>query len=155
MAFIVDRYFSKRDREYIVNEALVFNADKSAGLSRRPDPSEFPAGETRGNESSTRLVSMRQGAGVSSSAIAGGEPFESPMRKITEGMCMAFSRSAQETITRIGKRRVSLDFPDTSSCRGCFSICLVSEMMTRRFGLGFLSPADASNVNLGQRVVGQ
>ena len=66
----------------------------------------------------------------------GGEPFESPMRTISEDMCMAFSGPARN-YHNDRQKAVELGFPEIV-VQGMLSVCLVAEMMTRRFGLGFL-----------------
>ena len=58
------------------------------------------------------------------------------MRKITEDMCMAFSGPALNYHNN-KQKAVELGFPEIV-VQGMLSVCLVAEMMTRRFGLGFL-----------------
>ena len=58
------------------------------------------------------------------------------MRKITEDMCMAFSGPARN-YHNDKQMAVDLGFPEIV-VQGMLSVCLVAEMMTRRFGIGFL-----------------
>ena len=46
-------------------------------------------------------------------------------------------RARCATTTTTGRRRVELGFPEIV-VQGMLSVCLVAEMMTKRFGLGFL-----------------
>ena len=65
----------------------------------------------------------------------GGEAFEAPTRKITEAMCFAFSGPARNYHNDRAEA-IKLGFPEIV-VQGMLSVCLVSEMMTRRFGLGW------------------
>jgi acyl dehydratase len=130
---IVERYL-KRDREYVVCEVIVTN---SAGLivSRsRTHQSFVPESvQTEGfavdksREKDPRR-SFKIGEG-------GGEVFETPARTITEPMCYAFSGPARNYHNDRAKA-IELGFPEIV-VQGMLSVCLVSEMMTRRFGLGW------------------
>jgi acyl dehydratase len=132
---IVDRYI-KRDREYVVNEVVVSNASgRIASRSRThqsfllPDQTKqgFVVDRTR-EKDSKRSFKIGERAG---------EPFDSPMRTISEDMCMAFSGPAHNYHNDRAKA-VELGFPEIV-VQGMMSVCFVAEMMTRRFGLGFLN----------------
>ena len=132
---IIDRYL-KRDREYVVNEAIVLNSSGRLVSRSRTHQSFLVEAErkTAGfvvDRSRERDATRSFGVGE-----RGGEPIEAPMRKITEAMCMAFSGPAL-TYHNNREAAVALGFPDIV-VQGMLSICLVAEMMTRRFGLGFL-----------------
>ena len=66
---------------------------------------------------------------------SGGEAFETPARTLTEAMCYAFSGPARNYHNDRAKA-IELGFPEIV-VQGMLSVCLVSEMMTRRFGLGW------------------
>src|SRR5260370_21176062 len=59
------------------------------------------------------------------------------MRTISEDMCMAFSGPARN-YHNDKQKAVELGFPEIV-VQGMMSVCFVAEMMTRRFGLGFLN----------------
>lgn len=130
---IIDRY-QKRDREYVVNEVIVTNAAGSVASRSRTHQSFLLPEQTSGgfvvdrNREKDAKRSFKVGE-------RGGEPIEAPMRLISEEMCMAFSGPARNYHTDRAKA-VELGFPDIV-VQGMLSVCLVSEMMTRRFGLGF------------------
>ena len=58
------------------------------------------------------------------------------MRTISQAMCMAFSGPGVNYHTDADAAR-KLGFPDIV-VQGMWSVCLIAEMMTQRFGLGFL-----------------
>ena len=134
---IIDRYL-KRDREYLVNEVVVGNAATGQIVSRSRTHQSFlianpPRAEgfvvDRAREKDSKR-SFHVGA-------RGGEPIEAPMRQVTEAMCMAFSGPARNYHTDRSKA-IELGFPEIV-VQGMLSVCMVAEMMTRRFGLGFLA----------------
>ncbi len=130
---IVERYL-KRDREYVVCEVIVTN---SAGLivSRsRTHQSFVPESiQTEGFAvDKSREKDPRRAFKIGDS---GGEAFAAPTRTITEPMCYAFSGPARNYHNDRAKA-IELGFPEIV-VQGMLSVCLVSEMMTRRFGLGW------------------
>jgi acyl dehydratase len=133
-AVIVDRY-SKRDREYVVNEVMVTNAaGQIVSIGRTHQSFLLPEQTTKGfvvdrsrEKDSKRSFKIGE---------RGGEPIESPMRRITEEMCMAFSGPARN-YHNDKQKAVELGFPEIV-VQGMLSVCMVGEMMTQRFGLGFL-----------------
>jgi acyl dehydratase len=130
---IVDR-FVKRDREYVVNEVVVTNASGQI-TSRSRTHQSFLIPET-GKQGfvvdKTREKDAKRAFGVGE---RGGEPIESAMRTIDEDMCMAFSGPAINYHNN-KQKAVELGFPEIV-VQGMLSVCIVAEMMTRRFGLGF------------------
>ncbi len=58
------------------------------------------------------------------------------MRKISEEMCIAFS-GPRRNYHNDRAEALKLGFPEIV-VQGMLSVCMVSEMMTRRFGLGWL-----------------
>ena len=131
---IVDRYV-KRDREYVVNEVIVGNASGQIVSRSRTHQSFLLSKQTKQGFVVDRA---REKDSSRSFKIAerGGEPIDSPMRTITEDMCMAFSGPARN-YHNDKQRAVELGFPEIV-VQGMLSVCMVAEMMTRRFGLGFL-----------------
>ena len=133
-AVIVDRYL-KRDREYVVNEVIVTNAaGQIVSLSRTHQSFLLPEQTTKGfvvdrarEKDSKRSFKIGERTG---------ESIESPMRRITEEMCMAFSGPARN-YHNDKQKAVELGFPEIV-VQGMLSVCMVAEMMTQRFGLGFL-----------------
>ncbi len=131
---IIDRYI-KRDREYVVNEVLVGNASGQIVSRSRthqsfllPDQTKQGFVVDRAREKDSRR-SFKIGE-------RSGEPIDSPMRTITDDMCMAFSGPARN-YHNDKQKAVELGFPEIV-VQGMMSVCFVAEMMTRRFGLGFL-----------------
>ena len=131
---IIDRYL-KRDREYVVNEVIVGNASGQIVSRSRthqsfliPDQAKagFVVDRAREKDSSRSFKIGERG----------GDPIAAPMRKITDDMCMAFSGPARN-YHNDKQLAVQLGFPEIV-VQGMLSVCLVAEMMTRRFGLGFL-----------------
>ncbi|HEX9501914.1 MAG TPA: MaoC family dehydratase, partial [Thermoanaerobaculia bacterium] len=90
---IIDRYI-KRDREYVVNEVIVVNSSGQIVSRSRTHQSFLLPDQTRqgfvvdrGREKdSARTFKIGERAG---------EPIDSPMRIISEDMCMAFSGPAR------------------------------------------------------------
>jgi acyl dehydratase len=130
---IVGRY-TKRDREYVVNECLVLNAAGQVMQRSRTHQSFLM------ESGADRLAVDRDREKAPNRAFItgaqGGEPLTAPMRKISHAMCMAFSGPALNYHTDRDAAR-KLGFPDIV-VQGMFSVCLIAEMMTRRFGLGFI-----------------
>jgi acyl dehydratase len=129
---VVDRYV-KRDREYVVNEALTFNS-AGALVSRARAHQSFlikPAAEA------VVIDKNREHAGGRVFAIGqkGGEPVAGPQRAITEAMCMVFSGPGLNYHNHREKAQ-ELGFPDIV-VQGMLAVCLIAEMLTERFGLGF------------------
>ena len=130
---IVERYL-KRDREYVVNEVIVTN---SAGLivsrSRTHQSFLLPSQKAEGFiVDKSREKDQKRSFTIGE---RGGQPFESPARQITDAMCFAFSGPARNYHNDRAEA-VKLGFPEIV-VQGMLSVCMVSEMMTRRFGLGW------------------
>jgi acyl dehydratase len=129
---VVDRYL-KREREYVVNEALTFNsAGALAGRARahqsfliRPSAGAVVIDKNR-ERASGRVFDVGQ---------KGGEPIQGPERVISEAMCMVFSGPGLNYHNNREKAR-DLGFPDIV-VQGMLPVCLIGEMLTERFGLGF------------------
>jgi acyl dehydratase len=137
-SFVVDRYV-KRDREYVVNEVLLMGADGRIAQRSRTHQSFLLANGGAADQvggfavdrdrekSSTRVFKVGE---------RGGEATAAPARPISQAMCMAFSGPGVNYHTD-GEAARKLGFPDIV-VQGMWSVCLVAEMMTKRFGLGFL-----------------
>jgi acyl dehydratase len=130
---IIDRY-TKRDREYVVNECLLLNADGQVMQRSRTHQSfliEQGGGAFAVDREREKSASRSFRVGE-----RGGEKIEAPMRTISQAMCMAFSGPALNYHTD-RDAAVKLGFPEIV-VQGMFSVCMIAEMMTRRFGLGFM-----------------
>jgi acyl dehydratase len=133
-SLIIDRY-QKRDREYVVNEVIVTNAAGQV-VSRSRTHQSFLIPDQTPKDSFVVDRSREKDAKRSFKVgERGGDPIDLPMRKITEDMCMAFSGPAHN-YHNDKQKAVELGFPEIV-VQGMLSVCMVSEMMTRRFGLGF------------------
>jgi acyl dehydratase len=134
-SMVVDRYL-KREREYIVLEVLIADAaGRIAGRGRAHQ--SFIVSERKSEGYAIDKSRERDSGRVFHVGERGGDPIEAPMRKIDEAMCMAFSGPARNYHT---DRQVARDlgFPEIV-VQGMLSVCTAAEMMTRRFGLGFLA----------------
>ena len=129
---VIDRYI-KRDREYIVNESLVFDGEgrlSCRGLTHQSFLLEdAPAGLDEERSRKTAKEKPPHPATIAGEAI---EPLE---RKITLEMSRAFSGPAENYHTN-EELAQQLGFPKVL-VQGMLSTCLVSELMTRVFGLGW------------------
>jgi acyl dehydratase len=129
---VVDRYL-KRDREYVVNEALTFNS-AGALVSRARAHQSFlikPITDTVVIDRNRERAAGR----VFEVGQKGGEAIEGPERVITEAMCMVFSGPGLNYHNNREKAH-ELGFPDIV-VQGMLPVCLIAEMLSRRFGLGF------------------
>jgi acyl dehydratase len=131
---IADRYM-KRDREYVVNETLVFNS-AGAIVTRGRTHQSFLLPERAAGGFAVDKSRERDAARSFKVGERGGEPIESPMIHVSEAMCMAFSGPAATYHTNREAAR-KLGFPEIV-VQGMLSVCLAGAMMTRRFGAGFL-----------------
>jgi len=134
-SLIVGRYI-KRDREYLVNEVIVTNAAGQIVSRSKTHQSFLLSGQT--SKDSFVVDKSREKDSKRSFRIGEreGELIEAPMRTISEEMCIAFS-GPQRNYHNDRQKAVELGFPEIV-VQGMLSVCLVSELMTRRFGAGFL-----------------
>ena len=132
---IIDRYL-KRDREYVVNEVVVANASGQIVSRSRTHQSFLLPDQTKQGFVVDRAREKDSARSFKIGERAG-EPIDSPMRTISEDMCMAFSGPARN-YHNDKQKAVELGFPEIV-VQGMMSVCFVAEMMTRRFGLGFLN----------------
>jgi acyl dehydratase len=131
---IVDRYV-KRDREYVVNETLIFNASGRV-VTRGRTHQSFLIPERAAGGFAVDKTRERDSARAFKVGERGGEAIESPMIRIDEAMCMAFSGPALNYHTD-REAAHKLGFPEIV-VQGMLSVCIAGAMMTRRFGAGFL-----------------
>jgi 3-hydroxybutyryl-CoA dehydratase len=133
---IIDRYV-KRDREYVVNECLLLNAQgQIVQRSRTHQSFLMVKGNESGNGFAVDRSREKSAAREFKLGDRGGDPLETPMRTVSQAMCMAFSGPSRNYHTDAVEAR-KLGFPEIV-VQGMLSVCLIAEMMTRRFGLGFI-----------------
>jgi acyl dehydratase len=141
---IVDRY-TKRDREYVVNEVSVFATDGRL-LNRGRTHQSFLLNQAAGQgpvvdkdreKRGDRRFDMGEGEVLEK--IAGKE------REISLAMCQKFSGPAKNYHNDVEEAR-KLGFPDIV-VQGMMSLCFLSEMMTGRYGAGWYI-GGRMNVNL-------
>lgn len=141
---IVDRY-TKRDREYVVNEVNVFGSDgrllnrgrtHQSFLLKRQDGESVVVDKDR-EKRGDRRFDLGDGAVVEEIA---GRP-----REISLEMCREFSGPAKNYHNDVDEAR-KLGFPDIV-VQGMMSLCFISEMLTERFGSGWYV-GGRMNVNL-------
>jgi acyl dehydratase len=132
---VVERYI-KRDREYVVNEVLIFDRANRVVQRSRTHQSFLPDKATSGDNFAVDRSREKSSARVFDVGNRGGEEIGAPPRVISQAMCMAFSGPGLNYHTDAGEAR-KLGFPDIV-VQGMWSVCLIAEMMTKRFGLGFM-----------------
>lgn len=128
---VVGRY-RKRNRDYVVNEVLLTDAD-GRWLQRSRTHQSFliddPGAAVVVDKERERRPDRRF------EVAADGEELPPITRAVTVPMCEAFSGPARNYHTDREMAR-ALGFPDIV-VQGMWSICLVSELMTRAFGVGW------------------
>jgi len=132
---IVDRYVRK-DRDVVVLEFCVFD-DGDVMVSRGRCHQSFLLDAEAAGEVVGRDQGARKGARVEEPA---GEPIEvlEPVRRVASlDLCMAFSGPKKNYHNDPEEAR-KLGFPDVV-VQGTLSTVFISEMLTNRFGLGWLA----------------
>ena len=133
-SLVTDRY-QKRDREYVVNEVLIFDSEgrivqrsrtHQSFLLDKAGSGGFAVDRSR-EKSSARTFNVGE---------RGGKAISAPLRTVSQAMCMAFSGPSRNYHTNAEEAR-KLGFPEIV-VQGMLSVCLIAEMMTKRFGLGFM-----------------
>ncbi|MBV8775052.1 MAG: MaoC family dehydratase [Deltaproteobacteria bacterium] len=132
---IADRYI-RRDREYVVNECLILDSAGHILQRSRTHQSFLMANNEGSNGFAVDRSREKSGSRVFNVGQRSGEPIETPMRKISQAMCMAFSGPGRNYHTD-SEEAHKLGFPEIV-VQGMLSVCMISELMTRRFGLGFI-----------------
>ncbi len=130
---VVARY-RKRDRDYVVNEVLLTD-DAGRWLQRSRTHQSFladvPADDIVLDKSREKRGERRFEIAAGGAAIPGFR------RVVSLAMCEAFSGPVRNYHTDREMAR-ALGFPDVV-VQGMLSICLVSELMTRAYGAGWLA----------------
>jgi len=134
-SLIVDRYI-RRDREYVVNECLILNSDGRVVQRSRTHQSFLMTPAEGSTGFAVDRTREKSGARVFNVGQRGGEPLETPMRRVSQAMCMAFSGPGRNYHTDTEEAR-KLGFPEIV-VQGMLSVCMIGELMTRRFGVGFM-----------------
>src|SRR5881628_3513111 len=132
-ATVVDRY-RKRNREYVVNEVLVTDAE-GRWLQRSRTHQSFLV-EDGGRDTVVDREREKRPERVFTVGEGPGEPIGPFTRPITLAMCEAFSGPEKNYHNDREMARM-LGFPDIV-VQGMLSVCLVSELMTETFGAGWL-----------------
>ncbi len=141
-ATVVERY-RKRNRDYVVNEVLITDLD-GRWLQRSrthqsfllDDPSEAIVVDKDREHRPERRFDVGEGDG---------EELQAVTRTVTIPMCEAFSGPTKNYHNDREMAR-ALGFPDIV-VQGMMSICFISELMTRAFGVGWYCGGQL-NVNL-------
>jgi len=131
-ATVVERY-RKRNRDYVVNEVVISDAD-GRWLQRSRTHQSFLAEESGGGyvvDKERERRTDRQFATPSD----GGQPLAALQKTITLPMCQAFSGPHRNYHTD-REMAQAMGFPDVV-VQGMMSVCFLSELMTRNFGLGW------------------
>jgi acyl dehydratase len=132
---IVDRYI-RRDREYVVNECLIVDADGRIVQRSRTHQSFLMTPAGGGNGFAVDRAREKSTSRVFTVGQRGGELIATPMRRVSQGMCMAFSGPGRNYHTD-SEEAHKLGFPEIV-VQGMMSVCMIGELMTQRFGLGFI-----------------
>lgn len=129
---VVERYL-KRNREYVVNEVLITDAD-GRWLQRSRTHQSFLIEDGRAGF----VVDKDREKRADRTFVVGegpGPELDPAEKTITHAMCVAFSGPHKSYHTDQEMAR-ALGFPDIV-VQGMMSVCFVSEIMTRNFGAGW------------------
>ena len=132
-SLIVDRY-AKRDREYIVKEVSCFGTGGRL-LNRGRTHQSFLLGRQEGivvDKEREKRSDRRFDTGSEAPL----EEIAGPRKDITLEMCFGFSGPSKNYHNDVEEAR-RLGFPDIV-VQGMMPLCFLSEMMTERFGPGWL-----------------
>jgi acyl dehydratase len=142
-SMVIDRYV-KRDREYVVNEVTCFGADGRTLNRGRTHQSFLLDNAVSGvvvdkarEKRADRRFDAEEGDVI--------EEIAGPVKEVTLEMCQAFSGPHKNYHNDVEAAR-KLGFPDIV-VQGMMPLCFISEMMTNRFGAGWLA-GGRMNVNL-------
>ncbi|MFN2426548.1 MAG: MaoC family dehydratase [Candidatus Binatia bacterium] len=134
--FIRERY-RKRGRDYVVKETWVQDAGGrlfSRGLTHQ----SFLVPDAGSASPAVAVDKDREKRGDRRFEIGGsGHPLAPLTKKVTEEVCMAFSGPTENYHTNRDAAR-ALGFPDIV-VQGMLPICVISELLTRNYGHGFLA----------------
>jgi acyl dehydratase len=132
-SLILDRYI-KRDREYIVKEVSCFGPDGRV-LNRGRTHQSFLLGRQEGivvDKGREKRSDRRFETGPEAAL----EEIAGPRKDVTLEMCWKFSGPSKNYHNDVEEAR-KLGFPDIV-VQGMMPLCFLSEMMTERFGPGWL-----------------
>lgn len=133
--FIAERY-AKRGRDYVVAEVLYCAADGAVVARGRTHQSFLPETKREGvvvDKSREKSAERRFDVDVSAAL----ETIPPLATQITDDMCFNFS-GPQRNYHNDRAAAAKLGFPDIV-VQGMMSICFLSEMMTDRFGAGWIA----------------
>ncbi len=142
-SFIAERYM-KRGRDYVVNEVLYFNADDALIARSRTHQSFLRETKSEGiviDQKREKQPERRFETDVSAAI----EEIPALHKQITLDMCWKFS-GPRKNYHNDKEMAIKWGFPDIV-VEGMMSTCFLSEMMTNRFGAGWLAGGKMS-VNL-------
>ncbi|MBI2723465.1 MAG: MaoC family dehydratase N-terminal domain-containing protein [Chloroflexi bacterium] len=134
-SFIADRYV-KRGRDYVVNEVLYFDGDGRAVMRGRTHQSFLQDTENAGIViDKTREKSKERRFEVDTEGAI--EEIPSLEKQISLEMCWKFS-GPNKNYHNDKEAALKWGFPDIV-VQGMMSTCFLSEMLTRRFGAGWIA----------------
>jgi hypothetical protein len=145
-SFIADRYV-KRGRDYVVNEVLYFDADDLVVVRGRTHQSFLQETKNEGVVvDKTREKSAGRTFDVDTSAAV--ETIPALEKQITLDMCWKFS-GPNKNYHNDKEAAIQWGFPDIV-VQGMMSTCFLSEMLTNRFGAGWIAGGkmDVNLVNI-------
>jgi acyl dehydratase len=131
---VVERY-RRRNRDYVVAEVLLTDAD-GRWLQRSRTHQSFLADDPGDTMVVDREREKRADRRFDLPA-SDGETIALAPRTITHAMCEAFSGPVRNYHTDVEMAR-AFGFPDIV-VQGMMSVCFVADLMTRRYGAGFLA----------------
>jgi acyl dehydratase len=142
-SFVADRYV-KRSRDYVVNEVLYFDVDDAVVARGRTHQSFLRETKNEGiviDEKREKQPERKFETDVSAAI----EEIPALKKQITLDMCWKFS-GPRKNYHNDKEMALKWGFPDIV-VQGMMSTCFLSEMMTNRFGAGWLAGGKMS-VNL-------
>lgn len=142
-SFITDRYM-KRGRDYLVNEVLYFNADDAIVARGRTHQSFLRETKNEGIVIDEKRE-KQPGRKFETDVSAAVEQLPALEKQITLDMCWKFS-GPNKNYHNDKEMAIKWGFPDIV-VQGMMSTCFLSEMLTKRFGAGWLA-GGKMNVNL-------
>jgi acyl dehydratase len=142
-SFIADRY-AKRGRDYLVNEVLYFNAD-DALIARGRTHQSFLQEKKDDGVVIDKTREKTPGRKFEVDVSAAREEIPALQKQISLDMCWKFS-GPRKNYHNDRESAIKWGFPEIV-VQGMMSVCFLSEMMTNRFGAGWLAGGKI-NVNL-------
>ncbi len=142
-SFIADRY-AKRGRDYVVNEVLYFNADDALVARGRTYQSFLQEKKDDGvviDRTREKMPGRKFEVDVSGAI----EEIPALQKQISLDMCWKFS-GPRKNYHNDREAAIAWGFPEIV-VQGMMSVCFLSEMMTNRFGAGWIAGGKI-NVNL-------